>query len=56
MVRKLWYENKGQFGDVKYFMKTFKTVTGTTPKEYKNILAQKQEEILDPTINLQNEL
>ena len=23
------------FGDVKYFMKTFKTFTGMTPKEYK---------------------
>ena len=23
------------FGDVKYFMKTFKTITGMTPKEYK---------------------
>ena len=35
------------FGDVKYFMKTFKSVTGTTPKEYRNILAQKQDEILE---------
>ena len=32
------------FGDVKYFMKTFKTITGMTPKEYKTQVSLSNQE------------